>query len=158
MRDLVRRKRRDNSLTPWDDFDSAFERLRREINDLFDWSYAPEDHGLLDRGFAPTVDMVENPDDVQITCDLPGVDKNDIDISISDSVLTIKGEKKGQDEKKDSRVYRKENWYGSFQRTITLPGTVDQNKVDAEMKNGVLTITLPKKEEAKQKQISVNVK
>ncbi len=130
---------------------------QNEINDLFDWTASPGERGLLDRGFSPTVDVVENPKDITITCDIPGVDKDDIDISISGSVLTIKGEKKGEEEKKDARVYRKENWYGSFQRSLTLPDIVAPDKVDAKMKNGVLKLTIPKKEDARQKRIAVKV-
>lgn len=158
MRDLMRRKQRQNDLAPWDDFDNSFERLRRDINDLFDGNLWLRDRDLLDGGFSPTVDVIEHPDDIEITCDLPGVEKDDVDISITGNVLTIHGEKKGEEEKKDSRVYRKENWYGSFDRKLTLPAYVDQEKVEAEMKNGVLKLTMPKREEAKQKQIPVKVK
>lgn len=127
------------------------------IRGLFDGDFLPRERGLFDRGFAPTVDVIENTDDITVTCDIPGVDKKDIDISLSGNSLIIKGEKKGESEKKNARVYQRENWYGGFQRTLPLPNSVETDKVSAEMKNGVLTITLPKKEDAKRKQITVNV-
>jgi HSP20 family protein len=157
MRDLIPRRNR-NNLPTWGDFEREFDRLRRGINDLFDFDFGDEREGLMSAGFAPDVDVVENPDNVEVRCDLPGVSKDDIDVSISGNTLMIKGEKKGEEEKKDARVYRKESWYGSFQRNIPLPSEVDAEKVDAQMKDGVLSLSIPKKEEAKQKQINVNVK
>lgn len=157
MRDLIKRRRGNGEVSPWRDFEDTFDRLQNEINDLFEGTLLSRERGLRDRGFAPSVDVVENSNDIRITCDLPGVDKNDVDVSLSGNVLTIHGEKKGEEEKTDARIYRKENWYGSFRRSLTLPAYVDRDKIDAEMKNGVLKLTLPKKEEAKQKQITVNV-
>lgn len=132
--------------------------LQDEINSLFNfdgWDFAP---GLFDRNIAPALDMVENTDDFVVTVDLPGVNQDDVDLSVADNVLTIKGEKKGGSESEDQNFYRKETWEGSFQRTVSLPQGVDAENVNAEMKNGVLSITLPKREEAKPRKISVNVK
>ncbi|MFW6387907.1 MAG: Hsp20/alpha crystallin family protein [bacterium] len=132
-------------------------RLQDEINSLFnfdDWDWAP---GLFDRNIAPALDMVENNDDFVVTVDLPGVSRDNVDLSVADNVLTIKGDKKGEKEDGDGNYYRKETWEGSFQRTVSLPQGVDADKVKAEMKDGVLRITLPKREEAKPRKISVNV-
>ncbi|MFP4644922.1 MAG: Hsp20/alpha crystallin family protein [Spirochaetales bacterium] len=133
-------------------------RLQDEINSLFNfdgWDFAP---GLFDRNMAPALDMVENTDDFVVTVDLPGVSQDDVDLSVADNVLTIKGEKKGESESEERNYFRKETWQGSFQRTVSLPQGVDPDNVQAEMKNGVLSITLPKREEAKPRKINVNVK
>ena len=132
-------------------------RLQDEINSLFDfdgWDFAP---GLFDRNMAPALDMVENTDDFVVTVDLPGVSQENVDLSVADNVLTIKGEKTGDSESEDSNYYRKESWEGSFQRTVSLPQGVDADNVHAEMRDGVLSITLPKREEAKPRKINVNV-
>jgi HSP20 family protein len=100
----------------------------------------------------------DHDDHVEVRCDLPGVEKDDIDVSISGNVLTVKGEKQEESEDRDGDYYRKESWSGSFQRSVSLPDTVDADKTEAEMKNGVLTLSLPKKEEKKRKQIDVKVK
>jgi HSP20 family protein len=141
--------------SPWSDFD----RLQDEINRLFDVGY-PESTGLFDRRVSPTIDVIDTGEEVKVYCDIPGVSKDDIDLSIASNVLTIKGEKKEQSEKKKSEKqnYRDETWSGRFQRTISLPETVDPQNVEATMKNGVLTVTLSKKEEVKPRQIQVNVK
>jgi HSP20 family protein len=135
-----------------------FDELQDEINNLFDFGPDDRPSGLFERDFLPSIDISEDENEIGVRCDLPGVDKKDIDISFSGNSLIIKGEKKGGEEKKDSRYYRKESWSGSFQRNITLPDGVDADKARAELKNGVLSVRLPKKEEVKPKQISVDVK
>ncbi len=150
-RDLM--NRRNDVWTP----NNELRRLQDEINSLFNfdgWDFAP---GLFDRNMAPALDMVENADDFVVTVDLPGVNQDDVDLSVADNVLTIKGEKKGGSESEEKNYYRKESWEGSFQRTVSLPQGVDADNVHAEMKDGVLSITLPKREEAKPRKISVNV-
>jgi HSP20 family protein len=145
---------------------SELDRIRREIDEMFDpaarrfFSQDPWGYGLFDREVSPAMDMVENEDGFLVSVDLPGVEKKDLEISVADNVLTVKGEKKAASEKKDenSRFYRKESWEGSFQRTISLPQGVDAAKIDAKMHDGVLQISLPKREEAKPKQIAVSVK
>jgi HSP20 family protein len=106
------------------------------------------------------VDVVDTSDAVKVYCDIPGVSKDDIDLSVASNVLTIKGEKKeaSEKEKNEQKSYRDETWAGSFQRTISLPDSVDPQNVEATMKNGVLTITFGKREEVKPRQIEVNVK
>ncbi len=139
--------------------DTGLDQLQRNINRLFDldWDF-DRDPDLFGGMGAPAVDLVEEEDNFLVSCDLPGVNKDDLDISVSGNALTIKGEKKDSREEKEGRYYRRETWSGSFQRTITLPETVDPNRIDAEMKNGVLTVTLPKREEVKPRQIDVKVK
>jgi len=132
--------------------------LQKEINALFDDDFFPASAGLFDRTYSPTVDVVENPDEYVVTCELPGMSESDVDVQVADNVLTIKGEKKDTSEHKEKRWYKRESWYGSFQRTIPMPMGIDGEKIRGELENGVLRLTLPKKEEAKPKQISVKVK
>ncbi|HDQ13320.1 MAG TPA: Hsp20/alpha crystallin family protein [Sediminispirochaeta sp.] len=156
MNGLIKRKDRGTPARRYD----PFEYLQNEINRIFDrdlWGWS-EQGGLFDNGFTPAVDVRDNDDNIEVRCDLPGVEKDDLDISISGQSLTIKGEKKDSKEEKNGEYYHRESWSGSFQRSITLPDTVDPDKSSAEMKNGVLTLTLPKKEEKKRKQIEVKVK
>lgn len=136
---------------------AEFDRLRDEINKLFDFDYGDEANGLFDRRVSPAIDVVEQSDEFVVTCDLPGVDEKDLDISIANNVLTIKGEKKDPVDADKQKVYRRETWAGTFQRTLSLPDTIDAEKIEAEIHDGILTVTLPKREEIKPRQISVKV-
>ncbi len=139
--------------------DTGVDQLQRSINRLFDFDWdLDRDLDLFGGVSGPSVDLMENDDTYMVRCDLPGVEKDDLDISVSGNALTIKGEKQDSSEHKDGRYYRRESWSGSFQRTITVPETVDPDAINAEMKNGVLTLTLPKKEDVKPRQITVDVK
>ena len=132
--------------------------LQKEINSLFEDDFFPASDGLFDRTYSPTVDVVENPDEYLVTCELPGVSETDIDVQVADNVLTIKGEKKDEKENSGKRWYKRETWYGSFQRTIPMPSGIDGEKIRGELENGVLRLNLPKREESKPRQISVKVK
>jgi HSP20 family protein len=146
-------RRRNNRYT----MPTEFDRLRDEINRIFedDWFGG---QGLLDRQLAPSMDIEDSDEEVVVSAELPGVDIKDVDVSVSGNVLTVKGEKKDEHEEKNGNYYHRERWSGSFQRSIALPDAVDADKVDAQMKNGVLRITFPKREEVKPKQISVKSK
>lgn len=134
---------------------SEIDRLRNEMNRLFDDDWFGNFSPSASRFGVPAVDVAENENDVEVRAELPGIDMKDIDVSVSGNVLTIKGEKKGEHEDKQGDYYHRESWSGSFQRTITLPDTVNADKVDAKMKEGVLRLTFPKKEEVKPRQISI---
>jgi HSP20 family protein len=134
---------------------TELDRMREEFDRFF--GLEPMISGLFDRVKSPAIDVVEQDDAFVVTCDLPGVDMKDLEVNIANNVLTIKGEKKDSREVKDAKVYRQESWFGSFQRTLSLPDIVDPDKIEAVMKDGVLKITLPKKEEVKPKQIAVKV-
>ncbi len=128
----------------------AFEELSR----FFDLGW--DNAGLYDHAMSPTVDLVETEDGYTLMADLPGVDKKDLELSVENNVLTIKGEKKtGTEEKKEKRFFRRETWAGSFRRTISLPAAADSTNVNAQLKNGVLTVTIGKREELKPRQIPV---
>lgn len=139
---------------PWDEMRS----LQSSINDLFNFDHFPTTTGLFDRSMSPAIDVVEGESEFKVTCELPGVDNKDIDITFASNVLTIKGQKKEEKDEKNGKYYRKGTVSGSFQRTLSFPNTVDGGKIKAELKDGLLSLTLPKKEEAKTKTITVNVK
>ncbi len=153
------------NLTRWQkpEFSSwpAFGRLsnlRNEIDRLFDAPLAELSFGPnIFSGWTPALDMHEDKDNIVVHAELPGMKKEDIDISLHNDCLSISGERKSEKEHKDAEVYRSERFTGRFQRTVTLPVAVDAEKVTAFYKDGVLTITLPKTEEAKPKHIDVHV-
>jgi len=132
--------------------------LQNEINDLFTFDRFPGTEGLFDRNFSPSIDVTENAEGFTVRAELPGLSEKDIELSIASHVLTLRGERKESLEEKKSKVFRRETWSGSFQRTVALPAGVDAKGVKAELKDGILTVTVPKQEEAKPKQIAVQVK
>ena len=138
----------------WDPF-AGLSEIQDEMNRLFDTSLRRR--GAPDGDFVPALDIVEEKDNLVVKADLPGMTKDDITVAIQDNVLTIKGERKYEAEKKDANYYRRERVCGSFVRSLELPVTVDPNKVSASFRDGVLHVTLPKSEDAKPKQIEVKV-
>jgi HSP20 family protein len=105
----------------------------------------------------PIVDVFEEKDDIVVKAELPGMEKDNIDVNLTDHRLTIKGEKKKEDEIKEENYYRAERSYGSFLRTLDLPKDVRADKVKASFKNGILEIRMPKTEEARTKEVKVKV-
>ena len=106
---------------------------------------------------APAVDLFEDKNDIVVKAELPGMEKENVEVKLTDHMLTIKGEKKKEEEIKEENYYRSERSYGSFIRTLELPADVHADKVKASFKNGVLEVRLPKTEEAKSKEIKVKV-
>jgi HSP20 family protein len=106
---------------------------------------------------APAVDLYEEKDDIVVKAELPGIEKDNIEVNLADHTLTIKGEKKKEEEIKEKNYYRSERSYGSFVRTLELPKDVHTDKVKATFKNGILEVRLPKTEEAKAKEVKVRV-
>jgi HSP20 family protein len=131
--------------------------LPEEFERLF-WglSRASEEEGETAE-WAPKVDVYEDSEALRIHAELPGVKKDDVKISVRDGMLTLRGERKFENEDKKENYYRLERSYGSFLRSFTLPNTVDADKIHAAMKDGVLELTIPKKPEAKPKEIKVEV-
>jgi HSP20 family protein len=109
-------------------------------------------------GWSPAVDIVETDNEIVLKADLPGVNPDDVDISVEDGTLTVKGERRFESDVKEDDYRRLERVYGSFVRRFALPSTVDTDKVQAAYRNGVLELTLPKRAEAKPKPIKVAVK
>jgi len=132
-----------------------FDRLRSEIDQLFDRPEFPMSQGLFDRSVSPALDLLEDNDSFTIVCDLPGVSRDNLDVSIAQDVLTIKGEKSLKGDLKGSSVYKNECWEGRFQRTISLPKPVDSAKIEAVFKNGLLMLTIPKRAEARARKIEL---
>jgi HSP20 family protein len=132
--------------------------LRDEIDRLFESPLAELARGSqLLSGWTPALDLYEDKDHFVVKAELPGMKKEDIEVSMHEGSLSISGERKSEEKHKDADVYRTERFFGRFQRTVALPTPVAADKVKAAYKDGVLTITLPKTEEAKPKQIEVNV-
>jgi HSP20 family protein len=131
------------------------------LSQLFDeafrnWPYTAED-GSLVGAWIPPVDVVEEKDAVRIVAELPGVKPEDVKIALENNVLTIRGEKRQVAQERTERVHRYERTYGLFERSFSVPDTVDAEHVRAAYDNGVLTITLPKAERAKPREITVEV-
>ena len=133
--------------------------LQDRLNRLFNESYRPqgEDDWALGGTWAPAVDIYEHENNIVIKAELPGVDPKDVDIRLDNNVLTVQGERKLDNEVKKENYHRVERSYGAFTRSFTLPTTVDASGIKAEYKDGVLRVTLPKREEAKPKQIQISV-
>ena len=106
----------------------------------------------------PRVDFTENDDAITMSVELPGVEKDDLQIDVTDNMISIRGEKRKEEEKKGRHYHRVERSYGSFQRSFTLPAEVDKEKTEAKFKDGVLSITLPKTPAAKEKVKKITVK
>jgi HSP20 family protein len=135
-----------------------FSTLQDRINRVFRESRGQgHDEALTTSGFAPAVDVYEDEHTVTLKIEVPGIDEKDIDVRLENNTLTVHGERKIEKEEKEENYRRVERQYGSFTRTFTLPTTVDSEKVSATYDKGVLKIALPKKAEAKPKQIKVNV-
>jgi HSP20 family protein len=145
-------------ITRWDPF-REFTTVQDRLNRLFRESYGPEgrEESLTNTSFAPPVDVYEDEHSVSLKIEVPGIDEKDIDVRIENNVLTVHGERKFEKEEKEENFRRVERQYGSFTRTFTLPTTVDAERVSADYEKGVLKVSLPKKAEAKPKQIKVNV-
>jgi len=148
MMDLIR-------WNPWNELVSLRERMNRVFDDSLFRSDRRDD--LMAMGtWSPAVDMFEKDDKVVIKAELPGLDKKDISLDLKNGVLTLKGERKHENEVKEENYYRREMSCGKFIRSFTLPGDVDADKIKAEFQNGLLTVEVPKPEEHKPKQIPVN--
>ena len=131
--------------------------LRDEIDRLFDTpldALTNSSQQFLN-GWLPSIDLHEEENQLVLKAELPGMNKEGIDISLHGDVLTLSGERKEETVHEKAEVYRSERFLGKFQRTLTLPVTVNPNKVQASYKDGILTVILPKAEEAKPKQIEV---
>jgi HSP20 family protein len=144
----------------WDPF-TDLEKIQMEMNRLFNSSLSREgqrEAGLLDGVWSPAVDIYDSKESILVKADIPGLKKEDIEVSVQGDTLVIKGEKKQEKEIKEKGFVRAERFYGNFQRAIRLPSEVETGKVDATYKNGVLELVLPKSEKAKPKQLKLEIK
>ncbi len=149
------------AIVRWDPFRDVMT-LQDRMNRLFDHALtktrADDDEGLTASTWLPAVDIYETADSVILKAELPGVSRENIDIQVRDNTLTLKGERKFEREVKDENYLRIERSYGSFQRAFSLPTVIHQDEIKAVFKDGVLEVTLPKAEEAKPKQVKIEVK
>jgi HSP20 family protein len=143
-------------LVPWD-FRAPrfFENFRDELNQLMDQFFGAEDGGERSLVFMPRTNLAENEKEYEVTLDLPGLKPEDFNIEMREGQLLISGERKQEKEEKGKTYHRIERQYGSFRRVIPLPGVVDAEKIEAEYKDGVLRIRIPKSEAARPKRIPV---
>lgn len=165
MTDLIPWRRRKGNLEVRRDGEDWMGSFHREVDNLIDRFFGDSRTGLLgwpehfgDGGFMPRVDISENDRAIKVTAELPGMDENDIDITLTRDSLTIKGEKKEEKEEKEKDFYRMERRYGSFSRMIPLSTEVDETKAEADFKKGVLKITLPKTAEAQEARKKIEIK
>ena len=165
---LKTEERKPDRPTEW----RPFESLRREVDRLFDdfqggsWrspfgrmlDVEPFRRGEIGWGKPPAVDVVDKDKAYEITAELPGMDESNIDVKVADGTLTIKGEKRDEKEEKKKDYYLSERRFGSFQRSFGVPDGVDVDKIEANFKNGVLTVTLPKTPEAQKSEKKIAIK
>jgi HSP20 family protein len=144
-------------LTKWDPF--------REMEDVFDrfgraigWPRRGTQEVMATGDWAPRVDIAETDNEFTIKAEIPDVKKEDVKVTVDSGVLTIRGERKQEKEEKDKKFHRVERYYGSFTRSFTLPDNVDESKIEASFKDGMLNLQIPKTEAAKPKAIEVKVK
>ncbi|HWP47186.1 MAG TPA: Hsp20/alpha crystallin family protein [Candidatus Limnocylindrales bacterium] len=141
----------------WDPF-RWLSNVQREMNRIFEEAFGDTGlESLSTREWSPAVEVYETKDELVVRAELPGMKQSDIDVSVSDGNLIIRGERKRESEIKEENYYRSEWTYGAFRRSIPLPAGTDPNKIKATYQNGVLEVKLPKPEEAKPKQIKINV-
>ena len=143
FRDLVSIQGRMNRL-----FDEAFRGATRGSGDEEEWSLG---------SWAPAVDIFEQDGHIVLKAELPGVDPKDVEVRVENNVLTLRGERKLDNDVQKENYHRVERAYGSFSRSFTLPSVVDTEKIKADYRDGVLRVNLPKREEARPKQISISV-
>ena len=148
------------AIVRWEPFRDLLS-LQERMNRLFEESHrarvGSEDDWALGGSWAPAVDIYEQGSDIVLKAELPGVDPKDVDVRLENNTLTLQGQRKFDNEVKKENYHRVERSYGTFTRSFTLPNVLDTDKIKAEHRDGVLRVTLPKKEEAKPRQISISV-
>lgn len=140
----------------WDPFRDMVS-LREKMNRLFEdvFTGRGDDKELASSTWAPAVDIFETENELVMSAEVPGIDEKDIEIKLEDNTLTLKGERKFEKETKEENYHRIERSYGSFYRAFTLPNSVDLDKIHAEHENGILKITLPKRQEIKPRNVKI---
>ncbi|MFZ0241361.1 MAG: Hsp20/alpha crystallin family protein [Desulfobacterales bacterium] len=144
------------NLVPWKKQSHEGAGLRRDFNNLMERFFSETFPKLLsDESWYPSVDVSEGRKDIVVKAEIPGVEKENIDISLEGRLLTIRGEKKQEKEESNEHYHRVESSFGSYRRSIELPSTVDESKVEAKYKNGILRIKLPKAKGTETKKIDI---
>ena len=154
FRQRRRQAERANALSP-------FERMHEEMERLFD-DFLPQftagRDGEARFGALASIDLSETDDALELTADLPGMEEDDIDVTLRDGAIVIRGERKHETEEEKKNYYRSERAYGAFSRTVPLPCDVDEESVNAKFKKGVLTVHLPKSQSAKENERKISIK
>ncbi|MFQ5846876.1 MAG: Hsp20/alpha crystallin family protein [Candidatus Methylomirabilales bacterium] len=148
------------AIVRWDPFQDLVS-LQDRMNRFFEQTMARsrgDREGVVAGTWAPAVDIYETADSVVLKAELPGLTKDDIDMQVRDNILTLKGERRLEKEVKEENYLRVERAYGNFQRAFTIPAAVQADKIRAVFKDGILEVNIPKAEEAKPKQIKIEVK
>lgn len=144
------------TLTRWEPFRGVIS-LQEQVNRLFNDAFERQGEESSLTAWAPAVDIYETEHELVVKADLPEIDPKDLDIRVENNILTIRGERKFEKKVNEDNYLRVERAYGSFARSFTLANTVNSDAIKADYQNGVLTLNIPKREEAKPKQIKVNV-
>jgi HSP20 family protein len=145
-----------NSITRWEPF-RGLSTLQDEVNRLFESTFKAKGDSSTLTAWAPAVDIYETENELVIKADLPDLSEKDIDVRVENNMLTIRGERKYDQTVKEDNYLRVERSYGSFSRSFSLPNTVKSEAIQASYKNGVLKVELPKRSDAKPKQVKINV-
>jgi len=153
--DIFRPSRALRRREPESFFMRPFDEMRRMMEDFW---MAPFGEGRFGENFIPSVDVKEEDDQVIVAAELPGLDQRDIDVEVTQDSVRIAGEKRKEQKKEEKGYYHRETSYGAFERIIDLPAAVDEDKAEAEFSKGILTIKLPKSEQARSKRKKVEVK
>jgi len=143
------------TLMRWDPFRSLMG-VKRDLDRIF--GEYDDETATATSLWRPAVDIFETKDNLVLRAELPGMSRDDVKISVENNVLTLKGERRFDEEVKRENYHRVERAYGSFCRSFTLPAEIDKRKIEARFQNGVLEVTMPRSEEAKPKQIEIKVK
>ena len=143
---------------PFQDLLAIQERMNRLFDETLQRNRSRDEEDISAGLWSPPVDIYETENEIILKAELPEIDQKDIDIKIEDNTLTIRGERKFEQETKKENYHRIERAYGKFSRSFSLPNTIDQEKIKATYKDGILKLVMPKKEETKPKQITVEVK
>jgi len=148
------------AIIKWDPFKELVD-IQNRMSRLFESTY-PQGHareeGITPTAWAPAVDIYETENEIILKAEVPDIDQKDINLRVESNNLILEGERKLKEEAKKENYYLVERSYGKFKRSFTLPSTVDTEKISAEYNRGVLKVTLPKKEETRSKQISIDIK
>ncbi|MHB8756378.1 MAG: Hsp20/alpha crystallin family protein [Candidatus Acidiferrales bacterium] len=145
-----------NSITRWEPFRNVSS-LQEQVNRLFESTFPHKGDESTLTAWAPAVDVYETEDELVIKADLPEISEKDLDVRVENNMMTIRGERKFEQQVKEDSYLRMERAYGSFSRSFSLPNTVNTEAINADYKNGVLTVTLPKRAESKPKQVKINI-
>lgn len=140
---------------PFKDLLTTQGRFNRLFNDTF--AHAFDDDQFSAKAWTPAVDIYETDQNLVMKAELPGIDPKDLEVRVEDGTLYLKGERKYEHEVKEENYHRVERSYGSFARTFSLPRTINTEDIKADYKDGILTLTMPKREEAKPKTVKINV-